>query len=84
MRHTDVTNVQLRIETSSKLVTQIAYSEGNVEEFELLLSDNSCCKALWASVAQTLHMIHILMINTSLSSSVVAVAAVAVLVVAVL
>jgi len=75
MRHTDVTNVQLRIEISSKLVTEIANSEGNVGEFELLLSDNSGCEALWATVAQTLHLIYILMINTLLSSSVGAAAA---------
>jgi hypothetical protein len=63
MRHTDVTNVQLRTETSSKLVTEIANSEGNVGEFELLL---------------TLHMIYIFMINTLLSSSIVVVVVVVV------
>jgi hypothetical protein len=55
MRHTDVTNLQFRIETSSKLVAQIANSEGNVGEFELLFSDNSSCEA------QTSHLIYILM-----------------------
>jgi len=73
MRHTDVTNVQLRTETSSKLVTEIANSEGNVGDFELLLSDNSGCEAIWATVAQTLHMIYILITNTLLSSSAVVV-----------
>jgi len=77
VRHTDVTNVQLRRETSSELVTEIANGAGNVGEFELFLSDSSGCEALWATVAQTLHLIYILMINTLLlSSSVVAVAVV--------
>ena len=42
-------------------------------EFELLLSDISGCETLWATVAQTLHLIYILMINTSSSSSLVVV-----------
>jgi len=45
MRLTDVTNVRLGRETSSKLVTEIANSDGYVGEFELLLSDSSGCEA---------------------------------------